>query len=59
MIERSHGAIIIRCDFCNDHYEGSPDEDFQIVWEQAKDEGWRVAKIANEWIHECPLCRDE
>lgn len=55
MIDRQHGHIIIECDACDETYEGDSD-DWSEVWPAAKREGWRVRKIADEWVHTCPGC---
>lgn len=45
MIDRQKGGIIlVECDSC-------PEARAVI-----KREGWKVGKIANEWLHGCPRC---
>lgn len=56
MINRSHRQIIIECDSCGAEYKGELDEDFPTVWAHSKLDGWKVRKIADEWLHGCPKC---
>jgi hypothetical protein len=56
MIDRQHGKILIECDSCPEVFEGESGEEFADVWSSAKREGWRTAKVANEWLHGCPKC---
>lgn len=54
MIDRQGGKILIECDSCDEVHEG--DGEFAAVWAEAKCEGWRTRKIADEWLHGCPKC---
>ena len=56
MIDRQHGKIVIECDSCNETFEGEQGEEFDVVWNAAKRDGWRTRKIADEWLHGCPKC---
>lgn len=56
MISRKPRQVTIECDSCPETFAGELDEEFTIVWESAKREGWRTRKIANEWLHGCPNC---
>ena len=56
MIDRQGGKVLIECDSCSEVYEGEPDEEFAMVWAEAKREGWSTRKIANEWLHGCGKC---
>ena len=56
MIDRQYGRIIIECDSCPEIFSADSD-DWAEVWPQAKREGWKGAKIAEEWLHSCPNCR--
>lgn len=56
MIDRQFNRIVIECDSCDELFSGDVGEEFEIVWAEAKREGWRTRKIANEWLHGCPRC---
>ncbi len=56
MINRKARQITIECDSCPETFAGEMNEEFTIVWESAKREGWRTRKIADEWLHGCPNC---
>jgi hypothetical protein len=56
MIDRQHGKILIECDSCPEVVEGDDGAEFAEVWGQAKRDGWRTRKIADEWLHGCPKC---
>lgn len=60
-IERRGGRVFITCDTCGVSYEGDTNRPFAEIWDEAKREGWRVRKIADEWIHGCaqPNCKPE
>lgn len=55
MIDRQYGYIVFECDSCDEAFE-TDTEDFAEAWAEAKREGWRSRKIANEWLHGCPTC---
>lgn len=60
MIERHSGRVELRCDDCGDGAGRSFDKgDFDIMIQQAKDEGWRIFKEGSEWRHHCADCRDD
>lgn len=50
MIDHQGGKILIECDSCAEVFEGENAEP------EAKREGWRTRKIADEWLHGCPKC---
>ena len=54
MIDRQGAKILIECDCCEEVFSGDDHEEFAAVWANAKSEGWRTRKIANEWLHACP-----
>lgn len=56
MIDRQANKILIECDSCDDVFSGEEGRDFAEVWVNAKRDGWRTRKIANEWLHGCPKC---
>jgi hypothetical protein len=63
-IDRSEGIVAIHCDRCSEYYDPTDDDeaqptvdDFNEVWNRAKQLGWRAIKLANgEWVHSCPAC---
>lgn len=56
MIDRQGGKILIECDSCSDVFSGDDGDEFAVVWAEAKRDGWRTKKIADEWVHGCPKC---
>ena len=56
MIDRQHDRIVIGCDSCEEVFEGETGEEFGMVWNTAKRDGWSTRKIADEWLHGCPRC---
>ncbi len=56
MIDRQHGRILIECDSCDDVFTGGTQMEFSDVISAAKRDGWKVGKIAKEWVHGCPKC---
>ena len=40
MIDRQHDRIVIECDSCEEVFEGEAGEEFGIVWNAAKRDGW-------------------
>ena len=57
-IERNGDMINIACDVCGAEWDEYPSADFNIMWSAAKRLGWRAKKIANDWVHECPDCKE-
>ena len=57
MIERQtpFEGYAMHCDFCSD-YEEFDTEDFQQMITDAKELGWKMLKVDNEWAHKCPSC---
>lgn len=55
MIDRQGGQILVECDSCDEILETGTD-DFAEAREAMKREGWKVRKIAGEWLHGCPNC---
>ena len=56
MIDREYDRIVIECDSCNELFAGDAGEEFGMVWNAAKRDGWSTRKIADEWLHGCPRC---
>jgi len=55
MIDHQHGKILIECDSCDEVFTGEKGEEWPEVWAKAKRDGWRTGKIAEEWLHGCPI----
>jgi hypothetical protein len=55
MIDRQGGKILVECDSCPEVLD-TETGDFTEAREMMKREGWRVRKIANDWLHGCPSC---
>ena len=56
MIDRQGHKILIECDSCSEVFTGEEDQEFAEVWAEAKRDGWRTRKIAEEWVHGCRKC---
>lgn len=57
MIDRQGGKILIECDSCDEVFEGEKGEEFAVVWNAAKLDGWSSRKIGSDWVHACGKCR--
>lgn len=56
MIDRQNGGIIyIECDSCDEVLDTETKE-FEEARSVMRREGWKVRKIADEWLHGCPNC---
>ena len=57
MIERNFygGPINVHCDTCPEAVETGT-RDFAEALTLIKDDGWRVRRIGDEWVHFCPDC---
>jgi len=56
MIDRQNGGIImVECDSC-DAVLDTETADFEEARGLMRTEGWKIRKIANEWLHGCPKC---
>lgn len=56
MIDRQNGGILmIECDSCNEVLD-TETKDFSEARALMQREGWKVRKIADEWLHGCPRC---
>lgn len=56
MIDRQNGGVIyVECDSC-DKVLDTETKDFEEARDVMKREGWKVRKIADEWLHGCPKC---
>jgi uncharacterized C2H2 Zn-finger protein len=56
MIDRQGGKTLIECDSCEEVFTGEEGVEFIDVLNAAKSDGWKVRKIAGEWLHGCPKC---
>lgn len=56
MIDRQGGKIIFECDSCDETFDGGDGEEFSVVWNAAKREGWKSRKVREEWVHGCARC---
>jgi len=54
MIDHQHGRIVLECDSCTEVVESERGEQWEDFWRRMKSDGWRSAKIADEWLHGCP-----
>lgn len=56
MIDRQNGGIIyVECDSCDEVLD-TETKDFEEARSVMRREGWKVRKIAEEWLHGCPHC---
>jgi len=56
MIDRQNGGIIyVECDSCDEVLD-TETKDFEEARSIMRREGWKVRKIADEWLHGCPKC---
>lgn len=55
MIDRQGGKIHIECDSCPEVLH-TDTGDFEEARNLMRREGWRINKIAGEWLHGCPSC---
>lgn len=52
-IDRQGQKIVIECDSCPETVESEERELWETFWPRCKAEGWKSAKVANEWVHGC------
>ena len=56
MLDRQNGGIImVECESC-DAVLDTETADFEEARGLMRTEGWKVRKIASEWLHGCPRC---
>ncbi|MBP2560802.1 hypothetical protein J2857_003571 [Neorhizobium galegae] len=56
-IVKHESKMEITCNSCPVTYCRSyAEEDFSILLEDIKAEGWRIKREAAEWTHRCPDC---
>lgn len=59
MIERDDGYIWISCDECGDSTMQFRDDEFSEMLAEAKGSGWRIKRVAGDWVHTCLTCQPE
>ena len=55
MIDREGKLIVVHCDSCPEVLK-TETADFAEARAIMQREGWKVRKIADEWLHGCPDC---
>lgn len=55
-VERDGDQCMLVCDGCG--AELDTHDEFQAAVDEAKAEGWLVARAGGEWTHHCGSCRD-
>lgn len=55
MIHRDDGELVCECNTCTTEQYGGTLE-FRDFVTQLKEDGWRIQKDGDEWIHTCPEC---
>lgn len=56
-INRAKGKIEMECNSCKDTSEVFNEDDFYVMIEKAKSDGWWMKKLPNGiWEHTCPDC---
>lgn len=62
-IECNKGKMQIVCDDCGEGFRaanGRPglyeQDEFDVMIEDAKDNGWLLSRESKEWAHTCPDC---
>lgn len=53
---REYGKIQFECDECGNTTKTHDKDDFDILKDNAKSDGWKTYKEGNEWKHRCPDC---
>lgn len=59
MIERQYGGQCIVCDDCGEETADYDNDEFALMIQQAKEDGWKITQEDGEWCHYCPDCRSE
>lgn len=52
------GRVSFSCDSCPETHETDLRK-WREAWDDAKEAGWRAAKIGGEWEHSCPACQED
>lgn len=58
MIEKHAGRQQLVCDCGFAQRRTYSGDEFDVMIADAKAEGWAIQKVAGEWMHTCPSCRE-
>jgi hypothetical protein len=58
MIEKHAGRQHLVCDCGFAQRRSYAADEFDVMIADAKAEGWAVHKVAGEWTHTCPACKE-
>jgi hypothetical protein len=58
MIERHAGQQQLVCDCGFAQRRSYAGDEFDVMIADAKADGWAIQKVAGEWTHACPDCRE-
>ncbi|MFI5113527.1 MAG: hypothetical protein ACHP7J_00180 [Terriglobales bacterium] len=58
MLKKHKGELAVECDECGTEAFGGT-ADFQQFIQDIKDQGWKIRKVDDEWVHKCPSCAEE
>lgn len=58
MIEKHAGLQQLVCDCGDAQRRTYAADEFDVMIADAKAEGWAIQKIAGDWSHTCPACRE-
>lgn len=56
-IHFDEGTIHVECNGCNDMHELQDSATFLTAVDEIKNEGWRIDKVDDEWVHICTDCQ--
>lgn len=56
MIERYSGMMQLVCECGVSQPRTYEADEFSVMVSDAKDDGWRITKEDDEWVHTCPDC---
>lgn len=57
MIRKVKGELVAECNECGDEFPGGVLEWFPFI-NDMKENGWKITKDGDEWIHLCPDCQE-
>lgn len=58
MIHREDGELVCECNECgNEEYAGTLE--FREFVQSLKEDGWKIRKDGDVWLHICPKCAEE
>lgn len=55
MISKNRGELVAECDNCGEEFLGYTLDWYEFICD-LKDEGWKIRKDVDEWLHFCPSC---